>query len=117
MTPKIKRAIRKVKSSRIDFARTIVSPDLSKEGHHVPSNILAKCHRRASLGPNQEKFEIRKANLKKLRDKYAILDDIRMTVLGPDDRILSPLSDALPSMKTHSILEFGSLFIHLLRMS
>lgn len=82
----------KVNSSRVDSIGTIISPNLIEDEYLVPFDVPIRHHRRASLGPVQEKSKIRKAELRKLKDKYSVLDNIRMTVPSLDDRILSPRS-------------------------
>lgn len=85
MAPKMKRAIRKIKSSRVSSIVTTASLNLVDKEHPIPFDVPAKCHRRASLDPDQEKSMIREVDLRRLRDVYFILDSIRLTVPGPDD--------------------------------
>lgn len=93
MAAKEKRAVRKVKSSRVDSLGTTVSLVSTEVKYLVLFDVPVRCHRRASLGLAQERSEIRKANLRKL--KFTILDSIRMIVLGPDDRVPYPLFECI----------------------
>lgn len=48
------------------------------------------CHRRASLGLELERSLTQEADLDRLRAKYAIPDEFRMTVPYLDERVISP---------------------------
>lgn len=111
MAPKEKIVIRKVKTPRINPIRTIMSLVPIKEGHPAPSSAPIKGHRRASLGPEQKRSEIKEAILRRLRKKYFILDNIRMTIPNPDDKVLSPLSGCIAFYEGTFNIKFHSLFI------
>lgn len=89
MAPKVKKAIKKIRSSRGSSIEPIASLNPVEEEHLVPSNVPIQCHRRTSIGPNQEKYEIREADFRRLKDKYFIPDSIRLTVPSPNEWILS----------------------------
>lgn len=92
MAYRVKKAIRKVRNLRIDSTEAISDPSLVEEGYPGPLVIATKSHRRACLGLDKEKFNIKEQDLRRLREKYSILDDIRLIVLGPDELVLSPPS-------------------------
>lgn len=92
MSPREKKAIRKVKVPRVESSDPLVNPVPIEEGCLVPSKVPVKQHRRASLGPELERFEIQEANLERLRKMYYVPKDVRMTILGPSDRVVSPSS-------------------------
>lgn len=88
MAYKKKRAVRKVKTFRIDPTGIIVILVPIEEGHPTPFAAPVRHNRRAFLGPEQEMSKIKEADLKKLKDKYSILDSIRMTISGSNNRVL-----------------------------
>lgn len=91
MAPREKRAVRKVKMHRVESSDPLTIPILTKKGCFVPSKVLVKWHKRASLSPKLERSKIQEADLKRLRREYAILDKFTMIISGPDDRVVSPL--------------------------
>lgn len=92
MIPRIKRAIRKIESFRVSYAEIIANLNPAEEEHAVPSDNPIKCHRMNLLDLDQEKSKISKVDLRRHRDRYFIIDSIRLTMLGHDDWVLSPPS-------------------------
>lgn len=93
MAPREKKAVRKVKIARANPSETVVDTSLVEEGHPAPStapSTTIKCHRMASLGPELERSEIHEIDLNRLRSMYVIPDDFRITILGPNNRVVSP---------------------------
>lgn len=80
MTSKTKKTVRRVKSSRIGSIEAIMGQSPAKKRYHVPFDIPIRCHRKASLGADQEKSVIKETDLRKLRDKYFISNDSRINV-------------------------------------
>lgn len=80
MASRVKKDIRKVKSLRVESTEMIANPGPVKEKHPVPSIATVKPYRRASFAPDKERANITKQDLRRLRDKHFILDDIRLIV-------------------------------------
>lgn len=87
-----KKAVRKVKMLRIDPIGPLMNPILTKEGHLAPFEVPPKWHRRAFLGSKLVRSEIHKADLERLRNEYYVPDNIRITILDLDDRVVFPSS-------------------------
>lgn len=48
-------------------------------------------HKRASLGPELEKSMIYDVDLDSFRVRYDVLVELNVSILSPDDRVVSPL--------------------------
>lgn len=84
------RPYQKVRSSKLNPIEAVADPHLVEEGHLAPIIAIARPYRRASLGPDKQKSSIREKDLRRLRDKYFIFDDIRLTIPGLKELVLSP---------------------------
>lgn len=80
MAPRAKRDVRKVKV-RIDSAEAMVDTNPIREECLASPIAVVQHHRRASSSPELERSVTQEENLDRLKSMYAILDNLRMTVL------------------------------------
>lgn len=99
MASRVKRVVRKVRSSREDRIKNIANSNPVEEGHPSPPVGITKPYRRVSLGLDKKQSNIKKEDLMRLKDKQFILDDIRLTIPGPNELVLSFLASASPSIR------------------
>lgn len=108
MAFRIWKAAKKVKSSRIGPTEAVANPNLVEEGHLAPFAAIARCHNWTSLGPDQERSDIKEAGLRKLRDKYFIPNNIILIVLGPNEPVLLSPFECIAFNEDAFALELGS---------
>lgn len=92
MVSKDKKIVRKVKASRANHTEIVANPSPIEEGHPTPPDVPVRRHRRPSLGLKLERSEIYEVDFESFMNDYSILDNVRMTVPDPDDRVVSPPS-------------------------
>lgn len=99
MTPRERRAIRKVKS-RVNLAKITMDTNPIEE---YPNTLIAfaitpfviptitrKHHKRASFGLELKKSMTQEVDFNRLRSAYAVPDDFRMIVPSLEERVVSP---------------------------